>query len=332
MKVLRKIFNSTYFRILVTLLLVVLFSRLVNYSEVVRLLPTLDPVYLVVIFALITLDRVVMAFKWGLLLKAQDIHIPLFDLVRTYYIGNFIGAFLPATVGTDIARAVHLNKHRPDLSKIASSIIIERMLGFFALAVFSLVASFFVIGYMGNYSSKFLWFNLLILAALALALAVSFSVRIRLFLEERFAFFKENDIYKKLKKSYTSYQAYRDQQKVLVVFTILSAFELLFPIVTDYFVALSLGLHVPFLFFVVAIPIFLFLARIPVAPNILGIQEGLFVLLFSFANVPATQAFTMGLAQHILTLLGLTPGLFFYLFDTNKKAAPVEPAKYEEVK
>jgi uncharacterized membrane protein YbhN (UPF0104 family) len=65
----------------------------------VVLLKNINVYYFIMLLVLVTIDRIFMAYKWLLLLRVKDKNISLPTVIRIYYIGTFIGFFLPTTVG-----------------------------------------------------------------------------------------------------------------------------------------------------------------------------------------------------------------------------------------
>ena len=89
-------------QILVSLgLLAFLFLR-VDSAELKARLRDLNWAWVVVIFVLYSADRLLMTYKWRLLLKAKQLHAPFWELAKLYYASTFIGMFLPVTVGADV--------------------------------------------------------------------------------------------------------------------------------------------------------------------------------------------------------------------------------------
>ncbi|MCA9912578.1 MAG: flippase-like domain-containing protein, partial [Anaerolineae bacterium] len=141
---------SFWIRIILSVGLLAFLVSQVDLSEIWDRLVASNKWYILVAFLLGMVDRVLMAFKWNVLLKAKGMNIPLARVTFVYWKTTFLGLFLPATVGGDALRAYALsrNKNYP-MSDVVSSIIVERALGFLALfvmVVFSVLASLFILG------------------------------------------------------------------------------------------------------------------------------------------------------------------------------------------
>ena len=91
------------------------------------------------IVPVLLLDRLLMTYKWGLLLRAAGIHIPLWELFNIYLISGFVGSFLPVSVGADMARFYQMHRKKLDSAEVAASIVIERLLGFVAVLAWAVV-------------------------------------------------------------------------------------------------------------------------------------------------------------------------------------------------
>lgn len=307
-----------YWRIVASAVVLLIVSRFVDVRSIVDIIQSTNPLYVVVVLALITLDRIVMAVKWNVLLRAGGVDIPLRDLIKTYYISNFLGFFLPATVGVDGTRLWHLSKHRSNLSKIAASIVIERLFGLIVLCLCAFPAILLSMYYLNADLSRIVWVNVVVLLALCAAFALSVSRFAHSLLSSRLTFLTNNARFTKLRTFYESYREYRQSVRGLVIFSLMTAAELTIPIFANYYAAVALDLRISPLYFVGIIPVILFLSRIPLPFDIIGVQEGLYVVMFSLVGVGTSQAFSMGLLQHLLVLVGMMPGLVFYLIEPIK--------------
>ena len=93
-------------------LVVVLFTYVVDAREVVGIVQRFDAGYLLLAIVVVTLDRILMTFKWTLLLRAQGYRLPLLQGVTIYCTSMVWGMALPTTVGADAIRAVLVTNTR----------------------------------------------------------------------------------------------------------------------------------------------------------------------------------------------------------------------------
>ena len=81
------------------------------------------------------------AYQWHLLLKLQGIGYAYRACFRSYYSGLFLNNFLPGTVGGDALRVWDVHRSEATgVGKAAAATLLDRLLGFSALAFLSLLA------------------------------------------------------------------------------------------------------------------------------------------------------------------------------------------------
>jgi uncharacterized protein (TIRG00374 family) len=81
------------------------------------------------------------AYQWHLLLKFQGIEYGFGGCFRSYYAGLFLNNFLPGTVGGDALRVWDVHRSEATgVGRAAAATFLDRLLGFSALAFFSLLA------------------------------------------------------------------------------------------------------------------------------------------------------------------------------------------------
>jgi uncharacterized protein (TIRG00374 family) len=271
-------------------------------------------------FALGLGDRVLMAYKWNILLRAKAIWISLKDITFTYLTATFLGLFLPATVGGDALRAYAVARKGHLISDIVSSIIVERILGLLALITFvvgSIALSIFVFGqtFFTTIGDLF-WTTVAAFVVLLLLLFMSLSESAWRWLSSllrRWSRYRRGQkLVKVLQDVYQSYLSYRHAKPALIFFLLLSFVENLFPILWSYCLSLAFNIQVPLLYFFVLVPIVLILRRLPISIDGIGIHEGAFVYFLSLFGVVQTEALLLGVATHILAVLIVLPGGILY--------------------
>lgn len=78
-------------------------------------------------------------WRWKILLEGQGIRIGWHHLIGSFLIGRFIGSFTPSTTGLDGWRLYDIAKHTRNTPASISVILVEKIIGFFVLAVLILV-------------------------------------------------------------------------------------------------------------------------------------------------------------------------------------------------
>jgi hypothetical protein len=130
---LRKVIGSWWVRVAITVAILVYLASEIDMRAAARAVLAIDRRYLFLVLALVMCDRVVMIIRWVLLLRASHVPISAADAARIFLISSFVGSFLPAGIGGDVARAYGLSKATSDTAEALASVAIDRVLGVVAL-------------------------------------------------------------------------------------------------------------------------------------------------------------------------------------------------------
>src|SRR4030043_1536911 len=303
-------------QIVISVALIILLLRLINISGMFSLLKRANLYYFILLLALVTVDRIFMAYKWHLLLKVKDKSISLFSAIKTYYIGTLAGFFLPTTVGGDMVRVLKLRSEKKSGTDVLSSVIMERILGFIASAILAPIAALFLISFLELDVWRFLWIAGAFLLFFIVLIVISFSGFIVRKID-RSKKLSKNILFGKFKKLYLSYVEYKNHKGLLAVFLILSILEQIIPVIGNYLACRALNLSVPFVYFLLIIPLIQLISRIPISFEGIGVNEGLLVYFFVLLGLSTTGAFTIGLLGHIAIIIASLSALFFYFIGIH---------------
>ncbi len=313
-----------YIRILISFVLLFIIFNLINPSEIIRSIEGINFWYIILALISYTIDRILMAFKWRLLLKAKGINVSLFTTVKIYYMSNFAGLILPATLGSDATKTFLISRENICANDAIASIIIERVIGLMALAVYVFLALsiLFSLGITINihFNTLFLIVTLFTLAGI-LGLVLSFNTELNQRIIRLLILIRKKHILPRLsetiRKLVLSYESYKTKKKTLFCFFLCTLLEILVGIFVYFSVAMSFQLNVSFLYFVGFVPLMMFFVRIPISINGLGLRESGAAYFLSLAGVSASIGFSVGVIEHLTLLIGILPGAIFYLFNKS---------------
>lgn len=321
--------KSTFFfllRLAVSIILIAYFASSVDITRAFTSIQSLGWLYIALTALIVNLDRILMSYKWNILLRAKNIEVSFVEAIRSYYIGTFWGSFLPASVGGDVVRVYRITRQTNNIEDIASSVVLERVLGTAtALLVAMLSMGLFVT--LAHFGSWKMIVGLILSFFLFIALvALSFNTRLNHWFDQRLRVLN-HDWTRKVSEFYRSYQAYRHHRGPMLRFSLWSLLEQCLPIICAFLVSQALNLRIPFWSFVIFIPLILALSRMPISLDGFGVREGLYVYFFSLVGVPTTEAFILGFLSHIIGTISIIPGFFFYsIFPPLSVIDPTESA------
>lgn len=285
--------------------------------------------YVLIAFVMVILNRIIMPFKWNLLLRARSIRLSHYDAIRIYTISSFLGIVLPPTVGADSVRGYYTKQAGIPLSDAIASIVIERMLGLVVLLLFTVAGFSLLIHLLRDGAIDVAAFAgvLGVLSFLIIVgVYISFTPRFQQLVTSVFARVQNTRIGKLARGADSfvqAYQDYRNQKRALALFSALTALELCVIIVRSYVVGLSLGVELPVYVYFAFLPLVIFLNRMPISFDGFGIMEGLFTYFLGLFGVMHEKGFLIGLFNHLLFILGVLPGGLFYIFWGREKKSPM---------
>jgi len=219
----------------------------------------------------------IVAWRWQLLLAAQGIRIGLWRLTRYYLIGFFFNNFLPSSIGGDVARIMHVRHDGCQLELGFSSVFVERLTGFMAMALLAVCSMAFLAG---------VFKKMPVLAGGTVALAVGF-MGVALVCFERHAAGLAMRLLARIhwrtvgetaRRVFDAVHAYRARAGTLAaVFVISLAYQAVLGGVT-YWVMRATGLEAPFVVVFALMQIASMAGVIPITLETAGVREGLYVL------------------------------------------------------
>lgn len=122
-------------RIMGMLLLISFLLSTVSWKDIWTIFKTASLPVIAVGCSLYYINLLLSCYKWRYTLALEEIQIPFWYLVRWYMIGAFVSNFLPTEIGGDIGRGYYAGRYTGRVTAIASTIVMERLSGLFAMFV-----------------------------------------------------------------------------------------------------------------------------------------------------------------------------------------------------
>jgi uncharacterized protein (TIRG00374 family) len=308
-------------------LIALLFSML-DVTQAMALLRSASPVGLVVLLLLHIVDRVLMAYKWDVLLASVNKAMGLYHALRVYYISAAVGIALPiGGLGPDIVRFLQTRRLGLTSGEVASSMVVERALGLASsLATVVLAASVLLAKVpQQEWHLVFVTMGLGSLAGLSVLLAVIFHAPTRSALLSWWPSGRSKPD-GGLARFQAAISEYAGQNRALGANFLLSLVEQFMPILILYVGAVIIGIDVTFVQSVGIVPVAMLLQRLPISYLGLGVREGVLVALLALFGVDYTDALTLTVLLFIVWILSVSPGAFWALpeFRDERRRRPTE--------
>lgn len=310
-------------RWVVSLVLVGLLVRLVDPSEVGRLLLEADVLLLVLAVCFYLVDRLVMIVKWLPLLRVQLPEVSAARAGRAYFASSFAATFLPASVGADVLRTISIGRSHTAILEVGTSIVFERILGLIGSGIVALG----VVWVAWEFASVPIGFLLPWAGACAgaglLAVLLPYSELARAIVAGLISSFRNGGRLKELLDRFaTAYGDYRHHPVTVSWVTLLSVVEQLIPILVFWAASAALGLSLPVIALIVSVPLALFAARLPISVAGIGILEGGLVFLLGLFGIRPEAALSLAVVGRLVELVAVLPGAFWWTELTGESLDP----------
>ena len=321
-------FKSTvFFKIPVSLILIGWIVYKVDISKVWEIVQQAKGWWLVAALSLHVFGYWVSGKRWKVLLKAQDVIVPLSLTIKSYLVGTFFNQFLPTIVGGDVVRGMDTPKPCGSLTKSLTIILFERFTG---IIVLLMLVSSGIILQVGKFKEVSYW---------PLGVLLFFVIATVIFL------WKEGINLEKLKEAVSFKIGKAIIGKIATVLDILVqyrshplpllkvigwglALQLLF-VLHYFFLSKAFTLQLPFSFLMVVVPVIFLLSMLPVSINGIGVRENLFVYFFAKMGVSPEKSLAIAWMGFVMILFYALLGGIVYATRKGSKKSLEEIEKAE---
>jgi glycosyltransferase 2 family protein len=269
------------------------------------------PGFIALACTLVLLDRGIMAHRWLALLSplAAARRLPLWTVMRVFFVSTFLGTFLPASIGGDALRAYGLSREGVSGADTVASILMDRLLGIVSILIVAVAGTLLAHQLV---DVRVLLPGMAVLAAACLAsAAVVFSARTARLIERVLSSAPVGR--DRGRRLLAAVQRYARRRRLLAAVLASSIAVQVLRVLQTYCLGLALGLAVPLSAYFALVPLILLIVLLPVTINGLGTTQAGFVWLFAGVGVAAPAAFTLSVLFLAIAVVGNLPGAVLYM-------------------
>jgi len=308
----KKIINTTL-RIIISLGLIVylIISQFKDFKTISSILRDLNILFLTLSFLSHIYGIWLTAFRWQTLLKTQGVHLSVLSLTSSTLIGQFFNNFLPTSIGGDVYRAYDVSKKSDfPMSSSVSVIVVERLSGIIASAVFAVAALFLGFTAIGGKSIIIPIVIFLVISLIVFFLILNpniFGINKKL---KKIKFLEK--FLSKLKNVYNTFLTFKNYKWTLVK-VIFYSLTLQFAVIINYWLASkALGIPLDLTAFIFIVPVVSIIAMLPISLGGIGVREGSLVfLMVSLGAQHAKAAMCSLLLFAMLIIIGIVGGIIY---------------------
>jgi uncharacterized membrane protein YbhN (UPF0104 family) len=305
-----------------TALIAVLFSR-IDATRLWATARSASPLWLatavIIYFGMILAS----AWRWGVLLNAQGIHLSFARLTGSFLVATFFNNFLPSNIGGDVVRVTDTASAAGSKTLAATVVLIDRgigLLGLVLIAALGATAGPRLLAQGPGLGAPALWAGFIIASSLACTLVLVPHALPRLLRPLRILHPEWVD--ERLGRLRDALDRFRTVPASLV--GCFAGAVVVQAALVGFYVCIARSMHIPIgipeLAFVV--PISLIIQMIPISVNGFGVREATFGFYFTRLGLSLESALLVSfVGAALIMLLSLVGGLTYLL----RRSAPALP-------
>ncbi len=312
------LFHHKGFRLLlqiaVTIALLFVLYLSISWTTLFTALGNIHKSMLFVAFVVGASGVVLSSYQWRSLLRTARLHFDLADLINLYMVGIAFSHLLPTGLGGDAVKAFYVGRGEDERTRSTGALLLCRITGFLAMLFIALPA-LFVLHAQLNPALCF-WLVLLIVLTAGAIVAASFLLPLLSRLSSDYIW-----RFPLVKRFFQVGTFLRNQLWQPLPLLQATAYGWLFWAVATlncYCYGSSLGLVIPFYFFLIAVPFTALVSFIPVSLNGFGLREGAFVFAFTTVHVSSAHALLLALLLDFQALCFAVCGMYLYITKVKK--------------
>jgi uncharacterized protein (TIRG00374 family) len=300
----------------VTSLLFYFLFRKVNLSEFAATLKDARYDILIFSFCILWAGHYMCVFRWRMLMRPLMPVPSMVKLFGIYCIGLFFNLTFPTVVGGDVVKMYYAGKPSRRFAQSFAATFLDRDTGMLAMMIIAVTATMIHPVTLAGVPVPFIiWSAFLVFIV---ANVVIFTPRLHKVFVGLLHRLRFNGLATRIDAISGVFQTIARHHAVLAWSLVISLFNQLFVIGVTWLTAIALRIRVPFLYFLVFVPVVTLISMIPISLNGMGLREYAYVALFSAIGVDRTASVALGLISSAILLLSAIPGGVIYIFFRNR--------------
>ena len=276
-----------------------------NYGyKILQIINIIDYKYIILIIGISFGQHLLSAYRWMYVSKFTNLNINFKNSLKYYYIAGFMNNILPGGIPGDLYRIYCTSDNKKEIFKMGKSfqsVIFERLSG--QIMLFFVFISSLTIYFLTN--QKYIAFLYLILPTALIFFLIKYLIKYNIK-----KYFGTKDITKNFHMLFTGPIFWNH---IILSFFVVASYILIYIIS-----AISLGLEIDYLAFLVFTPIILFSMTLPVSIGGWGVREVTALLVSFLIGLSASASISVSIIYGILNLICSLPGLFLFLNLRNR--------------
>lgn len=262
---------------------------------------------------LVFMFLIIQTSKWFFIAKNQKISIPFKEAFKINLISNFYGFITPSKIGT-IIRAKYLEKYGAEIGTGVCNFTLDKILDISSVLFIAIIFSFI---FRGFFSISIQYLIMVFLILIFLTLVFMKKERSKFLLGFIYRKIIPENIKAKARLTFNSFYENMPKKRYMILFFLLNIINWIFVYFISFLIGRSLGINLPFIYFLAILPLSTLVSLIPISIDGLGTKEATLIFLFSLFGIEATKVFSMSII--FLFVTGILPALIGSFFAFKHK-------------
>ena len=283
-----------------------------DLTHLVALLSNINILYLVLAIILFIPLLFVKAWRWQLLMRAQDIRYSLPESITMYAAAVYVGNITPGRLG-DFIKVLYLIRDDHPFGRSFVTVLLDKL---FDLASLFLLAYASMLLFITLFEKTAIVISLILAVILLLTIFFickkEFSMRI---LERVFSSFIPLRYRENAKAVFSDFGSAmkKSGSRQLVQATLITFLGWIIYFLAMYLLALALGINIPFFYLVICASTSALVASIPISISGIGTRDAMMVLLFSYLGLNQESAIAFSISILFVYVVNGLIGLLAWL-------------------
>ena len=320
MKVLKKIL-SIILRISISVCLLIFLFHNIDRKDLFETIKQVNIPVLLFAYIFFLLSYILCLFRWQMLLKAVNIHLPLKRTIISFSGGVFFNLFLPSTVGGDFMRSLDLASHTKRPREVVATVLLDRLSGYVGLVLLALVSICF--GWRLVRDASVVLSISLITGLLITILLVLFNNAIYSWINKFMRSPNAGRIISIIRNLHQEIHTFKLNKMVIIKNVTISIFVQCLTPVSFFIIARSLGIKIGLVYLFVFLPIISAITLLPISIGGLGLRDATIIFFFAKIGIAKNIAFAMSLLNFSFILAtGILGGLIYVFTIHHRRIQP----------
>lgn len=301
--------------------MLVYFLSAYDWGQLVSIISNADVFFLILAIACEVLTVLLVALRWRLILKIMGVRLSLWACFQVTYACTFINQLIPSNLGGDVFRTWEVYKKNPSLGIAMSSVILDRVVALFGLAVIVLCGLPWLAQIMPNGAAVAIVGGVSFAAICALAILLILD-RINILPGMIIVWIQR--VFGQISTAARQLLLKRESAAKCLSLSIsvhlLTCFSAIF-------VTQALDIHIGLVESLVLFPPIILVGMLPFTIAGWGVREGVLVILLGFIGIPGEEALAISIVFGMALLIGALPGgISWVAYSDERKRRKDEPS------